>query len=48
MTGDLAVGVKSSLIAAPIGLIAMGIAIKAAPKAAATLLDRARAAGEAI
>jgi MFS family permease len=48
MTGDLAVGIKSSLIAAPIGLVAMVIAIKAAPKAAATLLDRARAAGEPV
>ncbi len=47
-TGDLALGVKSSLIAAPVGLIAMGIAIRAAPKAMATLVERARAAGEPI
>ena len=47
-TGDLGLGVKSTLIAAPVGLIAMGIAIRAAPKAAATLLERARAAGEPI
>lgn len=48
MTGDLALGVKSTLIAAPLGLLALIIAIRTAPRAAATLLDRARAAGEAV
>ncbi|WP_226794515.1 MFS transporter [Altererythrobacter sp. CC-YST694] len=51
-TGDLAFGVKSTLIAAPFGLIALAIAIRAAPGAAATLVERAKeeraAAGEAI
>lgn len=47
-TGNLATGVKSTLVAVPIGLVAMAIAIRAAPKAAATLRDRARAAGEPI
>lgn len=47
-TGDLAFGVKSSLIAAPVGLIAMAIAIKYAPAAAANMIARARAAGEPV
>ena len=47
-TGDLALGVKSTLVAAPVGLVALGIAIWLAPKASASLLDRARAAGEQV
>ncbi|HTO28973.1 MAG TPA: MFS transporter, partial [Devosia sp.] len=47
-TGNLAHGVKSTLVAAPFGLIALAIAIRTAPRAAATLVERARAAGETI
>ena len=47
-TGDLALGVKSTLLSAPVGLVALVIAIRAAPKAAATMLERARAAGEKL
>ncbi len=45
-TGDLALGVKSTLIAAPVGLVALIVAIWKAPAAAAGLDARARAAGE--
>ena len=47
-SGSLATGVKATLLIEPLGLIAMIVAIRAAPKAAATLLDRARAAGEPV
>lgn len=47
-TGDLALGVKSTLIAAPLGLIALMVALRRAPGASAALLERARAAGEPV
>ena len=47
-TGDLALGVKSTLVAAPLGLIALVLALRLSPAAGTTLLERARAAGEPI
>lgn len=47
-TGDLALGVKSTLVAAPLGLAALAAAIWLAPKAAAGMIERARAAGEPV
>ncbi len=47
-TGDLATGVKSTLIAAPLGVAALLLAMRLAPAASASLVDRARAAGERI
>jgi MFS family permease len=48
VTGDLATGVLSLLAFAPISLAALLVAYRILPKAEASLLDRARAAGEAI
>lgn len=48
MTGDLGLGVQSTLIAAPFGLAALAVAIWQVPKAAASITERARAAGEPI
>ncbi len=46
MTGDLGLGVKSTLLAAPIGLAALLVAIRCAPAEQVALLAKARAAGE--
>jgi hypothetical protein len=45
---DLSIGVISTLAAAPVGVILLLAAIRLFPGAAATLEERARAAGEAI
>ena len=46
--GDLSAGVLSTLWIAPIGLVLIIAAIKLVPAASASLLDKARAAGEAV
>ncbi|MDZ3833263.1 MAG: MFS transporter [Sphingopyxis sp.] len=48
MTQSLSTGVLSTLIIAPLGLIALLIAYREVPRGAATVVDRARSAGEAI
>jgi len=48
LSGDLATGVKSTLIGAPIGLAALAVAIRFAPRGASRVIDRARAAGEPV
>ncbi|WP_373489120.1 MFS transporter [Blastomonas sp.] len=48
LSGSLSIGVLSLLIAAPIGTVLLTAAYRLVPKAEATLLDRARAAGEDI
>ncbi|WXK60725.1 MFS transporter [Parerythrobacter aurantius] len=45
---DLGLGVLSTLIVAPIGLVLLLLALKFVPQAAASVVERARAAGEAI
>lgn len=47
-TGSLSTGVLSTLVALPIGIIALFIAYRTVPSTAANLLERARAAGETI
>ncbi|WEK45629.1 MAG: MFS transporter [Candidatus Andeanibacterium colombiense] len=47
-TGSLALGVKSTLLVAPIGLVAMALALRTAPAASRSLLERARVAGEPV
>ena len=46
--GDLSIGVLSTLWITPIGLILLVLAIKLVPAAMASVLDRARAAGEDV
>ena len=48
ITGDLATGMLSLLAVAPISIGALLIAYRTVPKAAATVLERARAAGEPV
>jgi MFS family permease len=48
VTGDLATGVLSVLAVAPISLLLLIIAYRALPDAESSMLDRARAAGEAV
>jgi MFS family permease len=45
---DLALGVLSTLVAAPIGLVLLVVAIRTVPAALASIDQRAKAAGEAI
>ena len=47
-TGDLALGVKSTLVAVPLGLAALLLALRQVPAASAALIERARSAGEAF
>ena len=47
-THDLGLGVKSVLLIVPVGLAALVTAYRLVPRAAATVIERARAAGEAI
>jgi MFS family permease len=46
--GDRSIGILSILVVAPISLVLLLVAFRDLPKAEATVLDRARAAGEAI
>lgn len=48
VTGDLATGMLSLLAAVPISVMCLVMAYKLVPKAEASLIDRARAAGEPI
>ena len=45
---DLSLGVLSTLIAAPFGLVLLIAALKLVPQAAASVVERARAAGEPV
>jgi uncharacterized membrane protein len=45
---DLSLGVLSTLVAAPFGLVLLIVALKLVPEAAASVVERARAAGETI
>ena len=45
---DLSLGVLSTLVAAPFGLVLLIAALKLVPEAAASVVERARAAGETI
>jgi MFS family permease len=45
---DLSLGVLSTLVAAPFGLVLLIAALKLVPQAAASVVERARAAGEPI
>jgi MFS family permease len=47
-TKDLGTGVKSVLLIVPIGILLLAVAYRLVPRAAATAVERARAAGEAI
>ena len=47
-TGDLGTGILSLLAAAPISVAAILILYRILPKAEASVVERARAAGEAI
>lgn len=46
--GDISLGVRSTLLSAPIGLICLIVAIKLVPAAAANAIERAAAAGEPV
>ena len=46
-SGDLALGVKATLLAVPVGLCGLAVALRLSPAAIASLVDRARGAGEA-
>lgn len=48
LTGDLATGILSLLLVAPISIFSLVMAYRLVPKAEATMIDRARAAGEVI
>src|SRR3546814_4731304 len=48
MTHSLSTGVLSTLAIVPFGLIALIIAYRSVPAAAASIIERARAAGEAV
>jgi hypothetical protein len=48
VTGDLSVGILSVLAAAPISMALLIVAYRTLPKAEASVVDRARAAGEVI
>jgi MFS family permease len=48
LTGDRATGILSILVVAPVSLVLLIIAFRALPGAEATVLDRARAAGEPV
>jgi len=48
LTGDRAIGILSVLAVAPLSLLLLVIAFRTLPRAEATLVERARAAGEAI
>ncbi len=48
MTGSLSTGILSVLVAAPISITLLALAYRALPAAEASLLDRARAAGEVV
>jgi MFS family permease len=48
VTGNLSIGILSILAVAPISLALLGYAYKALPAAESSLVERARAAGEAI
>ena len=45
---DLAVGVLSTLVGAPIGTVLLVAALRLVPKASSSVSERARAAGEPI
>ena len=45
---DLSLGVLSTLVAVPIGLVLLLMAMKLVPAAGASVVERARAAGEAV
>lgn len=47
-THSLATGVKSVLLIVPVGLAALVVAYRLVPRAAATVIERARAAGESV
>jgi MFS family permease len=46
--GDISLGVRSTMWAVPIGLVCLVAAIRLVPGAARTIVERARAAGEAV
>ena len=48
MTGNLATGVLSTLVIVPLGLAALFVAYRSVPAAAASVVERARAAGEPV
>jgi MFS family permease len=48
LTGDLATGILSLLLVAPISIFSLAMAYRLVPKAEASLIERARAAGEPI
>ena len=48
VTGDLSVGILSVLAVAPISMTLLIVAYRTLPKAEASVVDRARAAGEVI
>ena len=48
LTGDLATGILSLLVVAPISIFSLVMAYRLVPKAEASLIERARAAGEPI
>jgi MFS family permease len=48
MTGNLATGVLSTLVIVPVGLVALFVAYRSVPTAAASVVERARDAGEAV
>jgi MFS family permease len=48
LTGDLATGILSLLVVAPISIFSLIMAYRLVPKAEATIIERARAAGEPI
>ena len=48
ITGSLSVGVRSVLLLVPVGLVLLLIALRDVPRAAATVIERARAAGEPV
>jgi hypothetical protein len=48
MTGNLATGVLSTLVIVPVGLAALHVAYRSVPTAAASVVERARDAGESV
>ncbi|WP_257546495.1 MFS transporter [Sphingopyxis sp. DBS4] len=48
MTGNLATGVLSTLVIVPVGLAALFVAYRSVPIAAASVVERARDAGESV
>ena len=47
-TGSLSLGVQSTLLIVPIGIVLLAIAYRLVPQAADSVIERARAAGESI